>query len=489
VTGWMLFEDVRLVDGRAPEASPPTALLVAGDRVHGHGEVENLLAEVPTAERDHVDRVQGSGRVLMPGLIDAHCHMTYGNSLSQEEQDIYTSVESRTLRAAWNVRRVLRAGVTSISQPGGSWYIGVALREAIGRGMVVGPRMSTAGRYITTSNGLTDWYPDSTGVPDGSIGSLANTPAEMLDNVRHQVKNGVDFIKLADSPMGQYQSFTSDELKLISDLAHQLGRKVTIHARGSAEVKASVDAGIDWIMHGNVMTDDVIEQLAASRIPLVPTLLLLANAADYGYLVGTPPGFADGARRMLDVTGETLHRAHDAGVVFASGTDSGFAITPYGEFHAKELELLMEYAGLSAQEAIAAGTCNAAPTVGLEGRVGTLESGMLADLILVNGDPLRDIRVLQDRSNVEGVFVGGKRIQFDGTEEVAWPNERSMVYATATLTATMVRETSFPPSAGGEEGETVERSETLHGPDGSPGPELVHEVGKAGRRAIVPDVR
>ena len=91
--------------------------------------------------------------------------------------------------------------------------------------MVLGPRMRTAGRYITTSNGLTDWYPEDVGVPDGSIGTLANTLAAMIDTVRRQVKNGVDFIKLADSPFGDFQAFTGDELKQIADLAHQLGKR------------------------------------------------------------------------------------------------------------------------------------------------------------------------------------------------------------------------------------------------------------------------
>ncbi len=431
---WLLLSDVCLVDGTRNAASEPTALLVERDRIRDIGNVDDLRALVPRADQGSIVHVEGRGRVLMPGLIDAHCHMTYGDSMTQEEQDIYTSVESRTLRAAFNCRRVLRAGVTSISQPGGSWYIGVALRNAIAKGMVLGPRMRTAGRYITTSNGLTDWYPEAVGVPDGSIGSLANTPAEMVDNVRRQVKNGVDFIKLADSPMGEYQSFTGDEMKQIADLAHQLGRQVTIHARGSAEAGAALDAGFDWIMHANHMTDEVIEHFASSKTPLVPTLLLLANAADFGALVGTPVGFRDGCRRMLERTAETYHRAHAAGVVFALGTDSGFALTPYGEWHARELELLMEYAGLSAQEAIAAGTTNAARTVGLEGEIGTLEPGMLGDLILVNGDPLQDIRVLQDRKNIEAVFVGGQQVTFDGSEELAWANDRAIVYSTSTLT-------------------------------------------------------
>ena len=474
--GWALISNATVVDGTRSEPTGPTSVLIEGDRIKALGPEAELRAMVPREAGGSMRVSDARGRYVMPGLIDAHCHMTYGDSYTQEEQDLYTSVESRTLRAAWNVKRVLRAGVTSLSQPGGSYYIGVALREAIARGMVLGPRMRTAGRYITTSNGLTDWYPEDVGVPDGSIGTLANTPAEMIDNVRRQVKNGVDFIKLADSPFGEYQAFTSDELKQIADLAHQLGKKVTIHARGSAEVSAAVAAGFDWIMHGNIMTDEVVERLAASGIPLVPTLLLLANSADYGELVGTPAPFRDGCRRMLDKTAETLHRAHAAGVTFALGTDAGFAVTPYGEWHARELELLMEYAGLSAQEALQAGTANGARTVGLEGQVGEVRPGLLADLLIVRENPLADIRSLLRHSNIEAVFVGGRQIAFDGSEETPWPNERSITYASDTLTYGLVH---------GGAGPSPERSLPIAGRARSMAKEVAHEISRAGSAAAV----
>lgn len=471
---WTLISNVAVVDGTRSEPSSPASVLIEAGHIKALGPEAELRAMVPRESVGSLKVTDARGRYLMPGLIDAHCHMTYGDSYTQEEQDLYTSVESRTLRAAWNVKRVLRAGVTSISQPGGSYYIGVALREAIARGMVLGPRMRTAGRYITTSNGLTDWYPEDVGVPDGSIGSLANTPAEMIDNVRRQVKNGVDFIKLADSPFGEYQAFTGDELKQIADLAHQLGKKVTIHARGSAEVSAAVEAGFDWIMHGNMMTDEVVERLAASGIPLVPTLLLLANSADFGELVGAPAPFRNGCRRMLDKTADTLHRAHAAGVKFALGTDAGFALTPYGEWHARELELLMDYAGLSPQEALQAGTVNGARTVGLEGQVGEVRPGMLADLIIVRENPLANIRSLQLRSNIEAVFVGGAQVPFDGSEETPWPHERSLTYTSDTLTYEMVHD-----GAEASPGRTL----PIAGQSRNTARELAHEISRAGSAA------
>jgi imidazolonepropionase-like amidohydrolase len=433
---WLLIDRGDVLDATGAPLALESSILVRDNRIHAVG--PNVThADVPRSEP--VTVVDARGKTVMPGLIDAHCHMTYGESRTEEEIDLYTSAELRTLKAAFNAQKVLRAGVTGISQPGGSYYIGVGLREAIADGIVQGPRMTTAGRYITTSNGLTDWYPDSVGVPAGSIGILANSLTEMISEVRHQVKNGVDLIKLADSPYGNYQAFTDDELKAVADLAHQLGKRVTIHARGSAEVGAANAAGIDWIMHGNMMTDEVIADLAARGTPLVPTLLLLANIVDWGDAVGAPVDLRDGMARTLDKTADSLHRAHAAGVSFVMGTDSGFSVNPYGEWHARELELLMTYAGLSAMEAVQAATRNAAVTLNLEGQIGTLVPGAIADILVVEGNPLDDIRVLQDKRRIEIVIQDGQPVSFN-EEALArrWPHERGQTYSTSDLTYELI---------------------------------------------------
>jgi imidazolonepropionase-like amidohydrolase len=401
--------------------------------------------------------IDGTGKTVMPGLIDAHCHMTYGESFTQEAQDIFTSVEGRTLRSAWNVQKVLAAGVTGISQPGGSYFIGVAVRDGINDRKIKGPRMTSAGRYITTSNGLVDWYPDEVGVIEGGIGIRCNTLDEMIAEVRRQVKAGVDFIKLADSPIGEYQSFRDVELQTIADLAHQLDRRCTIHARGDAEMKASVQAGFDWVMHGNVMEPGTVELLASKQTPLVPTLLLLENWAEHGHLIGAPSPIVDGCKRMLERTHKSLHMAHEAGVRFVVGTDTGFAMTPYGEWHAKELELLMKYGGLSELEAIAAATWNAGITLNLEGQVGAVARGMLADLLVVAGDPSVDITVLQDRERIDSIILDGEIVEIDRDLE-SWPNERSLTYADRNLTQELVR----TGAAGG--GEITTRAELARAP-------------------------
>jgi imidazolonepropionase-like amidohydrolase len=435
-SSWLLIKNATVVDGAGNPPLAGASVLIKDSHIADVG-THVTRALVPRGEK--FEEIDATGKTLMPGMIDAHCHMTYGESRSEEEIDLYTSPELRTLKAAFNAQKVLRSGVTGISQPGGSYYIGVGLREAIKDGIVQGPRMTAAGRYISTSNGLTDWFPDSVGVPEGSIGIVHNTLDAMINEVRHQVKNGVDLIKLADSPYGNFQAFTNDEMKVLADLAHQLGKKMTIHARGSAEVDAAVNAGIDWIMHGNIMSDETIDNLAGSGTPLVPTLLLLSNVGDYGHLVGAPGPMRDGMKRMLDKTGDAMTRAHQAGVKFVLGTDSGFSVTPYGVWHARELELLMTYAGLTSLEAIQAGTSNGALMLGLEGRIGVVAPGMIADVIVVNGDPVADITVLQKRECIETVIQDGKVVVFD-EDKIArsWPHERGIGYSVGDLTYDVV---------------------------------------------------
>ncbi len=404
MTSWLLIEDGNIIDGQANPVQPGTTVLIRDNRIAKVGDVDPAK-DIPRG--DHIERISARGKTVMPGLIDAHCHMTYGLARTEEEISIYTPPELRTLIAAANIEKVLHAGVTSMSQPGGSYYIGVGLREGLAQGLVHGPRLTSAGRYLTTSNGLTDWFPDATGNPESSIGKLTNTPAEMITEIRHQVKNGVDLIKLADSPFGDFQAFTNDELKICADLAHQMGKRITIHARGSNEVAAAVDAGFDHIMHGNRMTDETIDKLAAAQIPLVPTLLFMHHIVEFASVTRVRSKIVEATRRMNDDTAETLHRAHAAGVRFAMGTDTGFAVVPYGEFHARELELLVEYTGMSPLEAIAAGTRNSAPIVNLDGEVGVIAQGKLADLIIVNGDPSINLRLLYTPGKITHIILDG----------------------------------------------------------------------------------
>ena len=434
MTATLLIEGATVVDGTGGPPRPGESVLIEGNRIAAVGPGAAAPDGVP------VERIDAAGKTLMPGLIDCHCHISFGEARTQEEQDLYTGVESRTLRSAFNLGKVLRAGVTGFSAPGGSYYIGVALRDAVAAGRLRGPRLTTAGRFITTSNGIADFYPTSVGVPEGSIGTVANTIDEMRSEVRVQIKNGVDFIKIGDTATGEWTAFRRDEIAAITEMAHQLGRSVTIHARGSQAVDFAVSAGVDWIMHGDRMADDVIERLAASGIPLCPTLTLIANLYEWGHLVGVPQHKKDAYKKLLiDCAAPALAKAHQAGVSFMTGSDSGFSVTPYGEWHARELELLMRYAGLSSLEAIRAATANGAVALGLEGEVGTVEAGRIADLLLVDGDPVADIGVLQDRDRLTVIADGAVQRFDDPDPDLRWPYDRNQVIAAGEITQDLVR--------------------------------------------------
>lgn len=427
---WILLERGSVIDGLGNEPIPDTSVLIRGNEIHlvDASLTEQSVREKVVPRDDALTVISAEGKTIMPGLIDGHCHFTFGHARTQEEIDLYTPVALRTLRSAWNLQRALRVGVTSVSEPGGSFYMGVGIREAVNEGIVHGPRIFSAGMQISAMSGIGDNYPDSVGVPYSSQGLVVTTPDQMKTAVRHDVKNGVNFIKLADSPMGECQLFTDDEIKMMVDLAHQMHTPVAIHARGNDETRAAIRAEMDWIMHSNIMNDETIGELADSKIPLVPALSLLANWAEFGHLVGAAKGLRDASARMLEQTADTYARAYKAGVRFAMGAESGFGITPLGEWHAREIELIAKYTGMSNVEAIQTATANAALTVGLDGRVGVIAPGMLADVLLVNGDPAANLRVLQRRENIEVVIKAGEVQTFDEEVVPLRPYEPAQIF-------------------------------------------------------------
>lgn len=411
MASWMLITGGNVIDGTGARPLEGHDVLLRDDVIVDVAPAIDVDSVVPRG--DQLQRVDASGKTVMPGLIDAHCHTSFGEVRMQEEQCLYTSHEVRVIRSTTNLPRILRAGVTGISVPGGSYFIDVGLREGVKEGILEGPRMACASRFLSTDTGIGSYYPSSVGNPEGSVGKVVNTADTMASEVLYQVKGGVDLVKVGDSTYGQWEAFSRDQLKTITETAHRHNKKVTIHARGSKNVDSAIDAEVDWIMHANVMTDDTIERLAESKIPLCPTLLLLANILDFGEVVGVPAWKRETYKALLDSAAEVYHKAKAAGVTFITGTDSGFAHTPFGEWHARELELLVTYAGLTPLEAIRAATHDCAVTLCGLADVGAIMPGKGADVIVVNGDPSKDVRVLQNKANIEKVISRGRLLEFD----------------------------------------------------------------------------
>jgi imidazolonepropionase-like amidohydrolase len=399
-----------LIDGSGNPPAPNEAIVIEGNRIRSVG---RLPEDIQLEDQAHVDVIDASEQWILPGLIDGHCHLSFGFPQMSGVPSSHgtTSAEFSTLRAARNAQTVLRSGVTSLSVPGGTWFIDVAVRDAIAVGLIEGPRIFCAGRFIVTYGSITDNEPSWVGTPEHANGKLANAVDDMITEVRRQCKHGVNYIKMADSTWGDLQTIAPHELRAVTEEAHRRNARITIHARGSGSTRAAAEAGVDWILHADLATDDDLDAVAQAGMPIIPTMTFLARGVEHGLEFGRSQHAVDAMKRHLDGAVHVLERARALGIKLMCGTDSGNSpLMPYGELHAKEMEILVRYGGYTPLEAISAGTRDTAFAVGLEDEVGVLEAGKLADLILVTADPLADIRVLQGGRNLAVVIKDGRRV-------------------------------------------------------------------------------
>src|SRR5262245_27170174 len=214
----------------------------------------------------------------MPGLIDAHTHLSYGypHLRGEGRGRGTTRPELSTLKAARSAQKALRAGVTSLCVPGGTWFTDVGVRDAIELGVMEGPRVHCAGRMIITYGSIEDDEPSWVGTPEHGVGVLCNSASEMVTEVRRQCKHGVDFIKMADSRSGDVQTLAREEIAAVVDEAHRRHARVAIHSRGAGSTRAAAEAGVDWIIHADLATEADLVAVAEAGIPILPTMTFLA---------------------------------------------------------------------------------------------------------------------------------------------------------------------------------------------------------------------
>jgi imidazolonepropionase-like amidohydrolase len=377
----------------------------------------DTAAAAPVSTQDTV--LDYSGLFVMPGLLDVHTHLAYGNAKTEEDIDLYQPMEFRALRGLFFAQKVVAAGYTSICAPGDAGQISLSVRNAVNFGLFDGPRITAAGRYLTTRQGLTDWYPTWIGVPDTSIGRLVTSKEEAIEEIRVQVKNGVDCIKLAMDGVQTREdgslvaAFNQDETISMVTEAHRLGKKVVVHARGKEATLYSARAGVDLIFHATYLDDECIDAMLANGSAIGPTMTFPRNIIDFTQ-PHEPAAIKDrpsAVQREYDIACENLIKARKAGVPMMTGTDSGFAVTPYGEWHAMELEIFVRDLGFTPAEALCCATAVTARFMANGSRIGLLESGRFADFIAVDGSPLENIAILQDKSRIRHVHIGGKRME------------------------------------------------------------------------------
>ena len=411
--GTMVIRNGTLIDCAGNPATHNDAVVIEGNLIRSVG---GLPPDVNLEDKDNVQVIDASGRWIMPGLIDAHCHLSFGFPQMPGIPSARgtTSPEFSTLRAAGNLGKILRCGVTSVACPGGTWFIDVALRDAVEAGLIEGPRINCAGRFIITYGSIIDSEPSWVGTPEHSIGKLCNNVDDMITEVRRQCKHGVNFIKLADSQNGETQTISKEELEAVVGEAHRRNAPVTIHSRGAGSTRAAAQAGVDWILHADLAGEADLDAVAEAGSRLVPTATALHRTLELGAESGRSDRELDRIKHHIEAQSFVLQRSRELGIKVLCGTDTGNAPhMPYGEFHANEAELLVKLGGYTPMEALQACTRDNAYVLGLENQVGTIEAGRLADMILLDADPLEDIRVLQAGRHVAMVIKNGEAVDLE----------------------------------------------------------------------------
>jgi imidazolonepropionase-like amidohydrolase len=342
-----------------------------------------------------------SGKSILPGLIDAHVHLCLDGSPDPMTSITKDSIPQLTLKAADHARRTLNAGVTTIRDMGGRDYVDLAIRDGIESALLQGPRMICGGRVVCMTGGH-GWQ----------FGREADGTDEIREAVREQLKAGANFVKLIATggvmtkgvDPGATQ-FTLEELLAGVEEARKAGRRTATHAQGTEGIKNSLWAGVNSIEHGFFLDDDAIELMLEVNAYLVPTLNAPYQIIRGGVKRGVPRYAVEKSKAVMKSHFESVRRAYKAKIPIAMGTDAGTPFNCHGE-NLKETELLVK-AGMTPMEAIVATTKTASEVLGLEKKIGTLEKGKLADVIVVDGNPLKNVRVLQDRDKIQVIMKEG----------------------------------------------------------------------------------
>ena len=356
-------------------------------------------ADMPDTPKDVVQQ-DLDGKFVMPGMTETHAHLSFADDSPFGIGG--STVEGSTITAVRNSRLMLSAGFTSAVSFGSTYQIDVALRTAINSGKVIGPRLLAAGRDL----GATASNVDS----GGSLSQIADGPWALRRAVREQRKLGVDIVKIfvdgeainAKAPPGEL-SFHDDEINAIVDEAHRHNLRVACHARSAAAVKQAVRAGVDFVGHANYLDDEAIDLLAAKKetIFVGPAIAwevtYLANCESIGVTRETV--IAQGYEAEIDATVVTVEKLRAAGIKMVVGGDYGISIAPHGTY-AKDLEYFVDLFGMRPAESIICATRNGGLAFDPGGSLGTLEESSLADLLIVDGNPLEDITVLQDHARL-----------------------------------------------------------------------------------------
>ncbi|MBX7126290.1 MAG: amidohydrolase family protein [Cyclobacteriaceae bacterium] len=382
----------RLLIGDGNEIAP-AVVVITNDRITAVGKPSEV--KIPAGARV----IDLKGHTLMPGFIDAHTHLA---SIDSDGGDMAALKETPAHGAIYgtiNAKKTLLAGFTTVREAGSLGYVDVALRDAINRGLIQGPRIHASGPAIGTTGGHADVNGWSPFIQLPGTGAIVDGPDEVLKQVRLNVKYGADQIKIVATggvlsvgdAIGAPQ-MTEEELAAAVLEARRLGRKVMAHAHAGDGLLAAVRAGVASIDHGSLVDEVAAGEMKKRGTYLVPTLIILEEIVRDGEKRGYPAYAIAKAKAIATERRVRLRAAYQSGVLFALGTD---ATSDMHGRNGEEFHYMVDILGVTPMEAITIGTRNGARLLGVDQELGTVETGKLADLVAVPGNPLLDVRLLE----------------------------------------------------------------------------------------------
>jgi imidazolonepropionase-like amidohydrolase len=404
------FRNAYLIDGTGAE--PRTGSLVVRD-----GRIAEVGAPDPEPGGNRVEVIDLAGRTLMPGMVLAHVHLSYSDVRDLPDLDVRQPAEVATIAAVCNARTMLDGGFTAGVSAGAPYLVDVHVRDAINAGRIPGPRLLAAGRPVSQTGGMLDPGP-------GELPRCADGPWEVRRSVRQLVRAGADLVRMHVTGEGLLlgggpaeATCTQEEVDALADEAHRRRRLCAVHARTADGCRMAARAGADFISRATLADDEALDLVARAGCRLVPCLDHLVSALEHaregGFAaLGSYNDFLDRTHyeEELDEALAFLGRARDRGIPVLIGGSFGCAWCPHGTY-ARELTHLVQLAGFRPMDVLVAATRQGAEAMRLQDEIGTLQPGKRADLIVVEGNPLHDISLLEEPRNLSYVMKGGEFVR------------------------------------------------------------------------------
>lgn len=398
----ILIKNVSIIDGINTRMIQGKSILVS------NGRIEKIADSISEAEDMLI--IEGQEKYVMPGMIDCHIHIDLGGDIAFPDSILEESLPMFVIRAMDRLSRYLPAGFTTVRINGGIEHLATSLRDSVKSGLVNGPRIIAAGRYLSITSGHGEFFQPWVNAGEHMV-KFVNGPEEVRKAVREQVLDKVDMIKFFNTggvsdpnsnPL--VQEFTDEEIAMLVYEAKRVFKRTSTHAHGIGGIKSAVKGGVDSIEHCSMLDEECAKLMKEKGTFMVPTL-----KASYSIMQNKdslPDYVVEKCTELVQSVENSFKLAYDEGVNISMGTDTGTPFSMHGE-NAKEFELMVNF-GMSEMDAIISGTRKAAENLGIEELTGTIEEGKWADLLILDANPLEDISVLQDKKKILVVMKEGK---------------------------------------------------------------------------------